>query len=144
MEDGMRQATFVQAQAPLGEINTTSLIDVMLVLLIMFVITVPVATHSLDVPLPGESQGEDIRRNNTVVLTSAGSVLWNGTTVTFDQLSGKLALVARMPQPPEVRFRPEATASYGLAAEVLRRIKLSGVETFGLVGNEAYADFPKR
>lgn len=142
----MAYAASLIDRQPMSEINTTPLIDVMLVLLIMFVITIPAANHSLEVPLPSE-QGPPpplpILERNQIVLTAQGRVLWNDSEVTLAQLSGQLELAASRPVEPELRFQPDGQASYGLSAEVLRRIKASRVTAFGFVGNEQFADFGK-
>jgi biopolymer transport protein ExbD len=127
---------------PMGEINTTPLIDVMLVLLIMFVITIPAATHSLEIPLPGGNEtGLPILERNRIGLTPGNRVLWNGSEVTLVELSGLLAASARRPVEPELQFQPDGQASYGLSAQVLRMIKASGLRSFGFVGNENFATF---
>lgn len=127
---------------PMNEINTTPLIDVMLVLLIMFVITIPAATHSLDVPMPqGGIVPDKILPRNHIVLTGGDQVLWNQEEISLAELSALLSATARMPDEPELRFQPDGSASYGLSAEVLRRIKISGVTAFGFVGNENFSEF---
>lgn len=127
---------------PIGEINTTPLIDVMLVLLVMLIITIPAATHSLEVPLPqGEGPIHKIRPINTVAIDSGNRILWNGATVSQRELAALLGASARMTAEPELRFQPEGSASYGLSAEVLRLIKNSGLTAFGFVGNEHHSEF---
>lgn len=127
---------------PIGEINTTPLIDVMLVLLVMLIITIPAATHSLEVPLPqGADPFHTIRPINTVAIDSGNRILWNGATVSPSELTALLGASARLPAEPELRFQPEGSASYGLSAEVLRLIKNSGVTAFGFVGNEHHSEF---
>ncbi|MDD3799785.1 MAG: biopolymer transporter ExbD [Novosphingobium sp.] len=131
---------------PIAAINTTPLIDVMLVLLIMFVITIPVATNSVDIDLPGKGTPGPIVPDpvrNKVVLTIQGAILWNGTPVTQSQLTGLLGQTLHMPIEPELQFEPEANASYDLAVRVLNTIKASGVTRFGFVGNETHLDFGK-
>jgi biopolymer transport protein ExbD len=137
----MAVAVSLTDSQPMNEINTTPLIDVMLVLLIMFVITVPAATHSLDVPLPSGDGGHSILPLNNIALTAGDRVLWNQEEVSLPELSALLAASARLPHEPELRFQPEGSASYGLSAEVLRRIKVSGVSAFGFVGNEHFSEF---
>ena len=134
--------------SPMMEINTTPLIDVMLVLLIMFIITIPVATHSVDIDLPVPN--DDINEpppidpvKNKVVLTRDSEILFNGSTVSDGQLLGLLRQTTRMDPEPELQFQPEADAPYDTAAKVLNLIKGSGVTKFGFVGNEAYAGFGK-
>ncbi len=145
----MAQAVSLADRQPMSEINTTPLIDVMLVLLIMFVITIPAATHSLEVPLPidGGDPPPEILDSNRIVLTIGDRVLWNAQEVSLAQLSAALDAVARRPVEPELQFQPDGSSSYGFSAEVLRRIKVSGVTAFGFVGNERFSEFeapPKR
>lgn len=134
--------------APMMEINTTPLIDVMLVLLIMFIITIPVATHSVDVDLPvapdkppPEDRIDPIK--NKVVLTRDNKILWNGDEITDSELLGLLKQSLTFPVEPELQFQPEENAAYDLAAKVLNIIKGSQVTKFGFVGNEQYASFSK-
>ena len=132
--------------SPMMEINTTPLIDVMLVLLIMFIITIPVATHSVDIDLPVPN--DDINEpppidpvKNKVVLTRDSEILFNGSTVSDGQLLGLLRQTTRMDPEPELQFQPEADAPYDTAAKVLNLIKGSGVTKFGFVGNDQYRTF---
>lgn len=142
----MQSAAPAPSASPIAEINTTPLIDVMLVLLIMFVITIPAATNSIDIDLPGESEpGPAILHpvKNKIVLTPDGTIEWNGTSISAGQLSGLLYQTAHMPIEPELQFEPDAQASYDLAARVLDTIKASGVTRFGFIGNERHRDFGK-
>lgn len=134
--------------APMMEMNTTPLIDVMLVLLIMFIITIPVATHSIDIDLPVATPPntppptiDPVR--NKVVLTQDNKILWNGTPVDQSTLTQSLEATTRMNPEPELQFQPEPEASYELSANVLQLIKASQVTKFGFVGNEQYATFAK-
>lgn len=132
---------------PMMDMNMTPLIDVLLVLLIMFIITIPVATHSVDIDLPqGNPPPQDIVVDpvkNKLVLTQADQILWNGTPVDSGQLVTLLAETTRMSVEPELQFEPEALASYDITAKVLQIIKSSGVTKFGFVGNERYRIFAK-
>ena len=132
---------------PMIDMNMTPLIDVLLVLLIMFIITIPVATHSVDIDLPsGETPPSDVILDpvkNKLVLTAANQILWNGETITQGQLRTLLAESTQMAVEPELQFEPEALASYDLSAKVLQTIKASGVTKFGFVGNEKYRVFGK-
>lgn len=134
--------------SPMMEMNTTPLIDVMLVLLIMFIITIPVATHSVDIDLPQPSaepppldQVDPIK--NKIVLTQAGEILWNGTPINDGELVRNLQESLAFEVEPELQFEPEPRASYDLSAKVLNIIKGSGVTKFGFVGNEKYREFGK-
>jgi biopolymer transport protein ExbD len=132
---------------PMMDMNMTPLIDVLLVLLIMFIITIPVATHSVDIDLPqGNPPPEDIVLNpvkNKLILTQADQILWNGTAIDSGQLVTLLADTTRMAVEPELQFEPEPLASYDITAKVLQIIKQSGVTKFGFVGNERYRTFAK-
>jgi len=132
---------------PMIDMNMTPLIDVLLVLLIMFIITIPVATHSVDIDLPsGETPPSDVQVDpvkNKLVLTAANQILWNGDSITQGQLRTLLAESTQMAVEPELQFEPEALASYDLSAKVLQTIKASGVTKFGFVGNEKYRVFGK-
>ena len=129
---------------PMMEMNTTPLIDVMLVLLIMFIITIPVATHAvnIDLPQPSPPTEDNIEPDtNKIVLTSTDRILWNGDEISQGQLVGNLQETLRFAVEPELQFEPEPLASYDLSANVLNIIKASGVTRFGFVGNEKYRTF---
>lgn len=133
---------------PMMEINTTPLIDVMLVLLIMFIITIPVATHSVDIDLPVAPDEPPPDRpvdpiKNKVVLTNDNKILWNGDVITDGELLALLKETMTYPVEPELQFEPEENAAYDLAAKVLNVIKGSQVTKFGFVGNENYSEFTK-
>ncbi|MDN3647035.1 biopolymer transporter ExbD [Pontixanthobacter aestiaquae] len=143
----MGQATAPAAGQPMGDLNTTPLIDVMLVLLVMFIITIPVATHSIevDLPLPCGTDCPDLPTpdavKNKIVLDDQNQILWNGTAVTEQQMAALLIQTTQMDVEPELQFEPTANASYALAARTLDTIKSVGVSKFGFVGNERYRQF---
>jgi biopolymer transport protein ExbD len=131
--------------SPMMEINTTPLIDVMLVLLIMMIITIPVATHSVDIDLPTPSNVPvNVQHDkNKIVLTPDNQILWNGTSINSSQLVANLNATKAIKPEPELQIEPDAQASYDLAAKTLNIIKGSGVTAFGFVGNEKYRTFGK-
>ncbi len=131
--------------SPMLDMNMTPLIDVLLVLLIMFIITIPVATHAVNIDLPSASNPPpDVvvePTKNKLVLTQAGEILWNAEPISQGQLVSLLQDSLNMDPEPELQFEPEAQASYDLSARVLNIIKSSGVTKFGFVGNEKYRVF---
>ena len=132
---------------PMLDMNMTPLIDVLLVLLIMFIITIPVAVNSVDIDLPqGNPPPTDIQIDpvkNKLVLTAQDQILWNAEPVDSGQLVTLLQETTTFEIEPELQFEPEANASYDLTARVLQIIKSSGVTKFGFVGNEKYRVFGK-
>jgi biopolymer transport protein ExbD len=131
---------------PMMEMNVTPLIDVMLVLLIMMILSVPPATHAvnIDLPVPSPPTNEIIDPvKNKIVITPDNQILWNGTAITEGQLVGNLQETKAIQPEPELQYQPDAQASYDLSVKVLNVIKQSGVSKFGFVGNEQYRAFDK-
>jgi biopolymer transport protein ExbD len=131
---------------PMMEMNVTPLIDVMLVLLIMMILSVPPATHAvnIDLPVPSPPTNEIIDPiKNKIVVTPDNQILWNGTAITEGQLVGNLQETKTIQPEPELQYQPDAQASYDLSVKVLNVIKQSGVTKFGFVGNEQYRAFDK-
>jgi biopolymer transport protein ExbD len=130
---------------PMMDINTTPLIDVMLVLLIMFIITIPIQTHAVKLDLPQDQQNQQPPPvdpvKNKVVITADGRVLWNGAQVDLLTLRQYLDLTQQMNPIPELHLQPEPNARYELVDEVLAVTKRAHVDKMGFVGNEAYANF---
>lgn len=133
--------------SPMMEMNTTPLIDVMLVLLIMFIITIPVATHATNIDLPNPSAPPPdtiIKRDkNKVVIMPDSSILWNNTPMDQGQLLSALQATLAIKPEPELQFQPDPQAPYDTTAKVLNIIKGSGVTAFGFVGNEQFSEFGK-
>ena len=137
------QTTSDNAQAePMMDINTTPLIDVMLVLLIMLIITIPIQTHAVKLDLPVNQPNEPPPPiepvKNKVVVTAQGQILWNGSQVSAQQLRQYLDITQQMNPIPELHLQPDATARYELVDEVLAITKRARVQKMGFVGNEYY------
>ena len=129
---------------PMMDINTTPLIDVMLVLLIMFIITIPIQTHAvkLDLPVNDSSTPPPIDPvKNEVYITPQGLILWNGAPVNQTVLRQYLDLTTTMNPVPELHLKPDPNARYELVDEVLAITKRAHISKMGFVGNEAYGSF---
>lgn len=127
---------------PIMEINTTPLVDVMLVLLIMFIITIPLPTHSVKLDLPGPPPGAVIDHvKNRLVITPSGVLLWNGRAVSDTGYQSLLAATQRFADPPELQLQPDAATRYERVDQVLAMTKRAHVTRMGFVGNEAYGRF---
>ena len=128
---------------PMMEMNTTPLIDVMLVLLIMFIITIPVQTHAVKVDLPQNNPNQVTPPvepdKNTISIDPAGVVTWNGTPVDDLTLRQYLDQTTQLNPEPELHFQPDPNARYETVDRVLAVVKRSGVTKLGFVGNEQYA-----
>ena len=123
------------------EMNTTPLIDVMLVLIIMLIITIPLQTHAVKMNMPvGPSSAppkppEIVR----IDVDFDGTIGWNGEIVPDRAtLENKLSLVAAQPDQPEVHLRPNKLVSYKVVAMVMASAQRLGVTKIGLVGNEQF------
>ena len=126
--------------APMMEMNMTPLIDVMLVLLIMFIITIPPQTHAvkLNMPIPSNAQPKEPRPPIRIDVDFDGTIGWNGVAVTRDELQGKLQAVAAEADQQEVHLRPNKLVTYKNVAFVMASAQRLGVIKIGLVGNEQF------
>jgi biopolymer transport protein ExbD len=129
---------------PMMDMNTTPLIDVMLVLLIMFIITIPIQTHAVKIDLPQNAPPTDSVIDpvkNKVAIDPAGIITWNGSSIDLLTLRQYLQQSLRLPVEPELQFQPNAQTRYVTVDEVLAEIKRAGVTKLGFVGNEQYSSF---
>jgi biopolymer transport protein ExbD len=126
----------------MAEMNTTPLIDVMLVLLIMFIITIPVQLHSVDMnmptgnPPPPAVQPEVVR----IDIDADGTVHWNGDALAnpHTDLEAHLASAAAQSTQPELHVRPDKRAPYRDVAAVLASVQRNGLTKIGIVGGEQF------
>ena len=131
---------------PLSDLNTTPLIDVMLVLLVMFIITIPAATHetAFDLPAPGPiDQLPKILPENTISVTGQSAITWNGAVVSEVGLATLLRASTSLTLEPLLRFDPHAAAPYGAALRVLNLIRASNPASFAFAGTDRFAQFGK-
>jgi biopolymer transport protein ExbD len=125
------------------DINTTPLIDVMLVLLIMLIITIPIQTHAVKLDLPAGNPPPPSKPPVVVNLDIDfdGTIFWNGQTVP-DQpaLETRLKQAAADPDQPELHLRPNKLVTYKSVARVLASAQRLGVTKIGLAGNEQFLE----
>jgi biopolymer transport protein ExbD len=125
---------------PMMEINTTPLIDVMLVLLIMIIMTIPIQTHAVKVDLPqapSTPQTVDPVKNK-LYISPTGDMTWNGAPVNDVTLQQYLEQTTQMNPEPQLHFQPDPQAMYDKVDHVLAIIKRANVTALGFVGNEQY------
>lgn len=125
----------------LVDINTTPLIDVMLVLLIMLIITIPIQTHAVKLNMPVGNPPPPVKPPEIVRIDVDfdGTVLWNGEMVPDRrQLEVRFKELSELPDQPEVHLRPNKLVSYKSVAMVMASAQRLGVVKIGLVGNEQF------
>jgi biopolymer transport protein ExbD len=125
---------------PMMDINMTPLIDVMLVLLIMFIITIPVMTHAVKLDMPRASGQPPVTQPVIInlVVEFDGTVTWNGTPVEVESLEGYFRREASLEPQPELHIRPDKRAKYDVVARVLASAQRNGMRKIGFVGNEQF------
>jgi len=128
----------------LCDINTTPLIDVMLVLLIMFIITIPIMTHAvkLDMPMPNKTPPPEVRPEVIdLEVDFDGAVVWNGTVVKdLSTLETFLRTSATKEPQPEIHLRPDRRAKYGQVAVVLAAAQRNHMKNIGFVNISEFRD----
>ena len=127
--------------APMMDINTTPLIDVMLVLIIMLIITIPIQTHAVKMNMPVGPSSPPPKPPEIVRIDVDfdGTIGWNGVLVADRaELENRLAQVAALPDQPEVHLRPNKLVSYKVVAMVMASAQRLGVTKIGLIGNEQF------
>ena len=128
-------------EEPLIEMNMTPLIDVMLVLLIMFIITIPIQTHAVKMNMPVNTSAPPPKPPEIVRIDVDfdGTIGWNGSIVADrHELESKLAALAALPDQPEVHLRRNKLVTYDVVAMILASAQRLGVTKIGIVGNEQF------
>jgi len=132
------------SEEPMMEINTTPLIDVMLVLLIMFIITIPIQTHAVKMNMPVPNNLAPPPKPPEIIRIDVdfdGTIGWNGEIIQAGdraQIERRLAAVAAMPDQAEVHLRPNKLVVYKHVAMILATAQRLGVTKIGIVGNEQF------
>jgi biopolymer transport protein ExbD len=124
------------------DINTTPLIDVMLVLLIMLIITIPIQTHAvkLNMPVGNPPPPPEPPVVIQIDVDFDGTVLWNGDAVDLPTLDAKFRNAAALPVQPEFHLRPNKLVTYGHVAHVMAAAQRLGITKIGLIGAEQFLD----
>ena len=127
------------APQPMSEINTTPLVDVMLVLLVIFIITAPLLTHAVKVDLPKASSATNITKPEHIQfgIRKDGSLFWNGQVVPLDSLPARFASEAKRDPQPELHIRADRQAYYELVAQVMSVATKAGIMRIGFVTDPA-------
>jgi biopolymer transport protein ExbD len=141
----MAMTATTDSDTPIGSLNITPLIDVMLVLLVMFIITIPLQTHAVKValPPPGPQLQQPRSDFNTLTVSPTGQIGWNGAPVDLVTLRSNLDTTRTMMPEPELHIAADPYARYARVDEMLAVVKRSAVTKVGFVDNERYAHFGK-
>lgn len=126
---------------PMMDINTTPLIDVMLVLLIMLIITIPIQLHAVNLNMPnGNPPPSDLKPEVLRIdIDARSTVLWNGEAVAeLEDVERRFEQVAAQPVQPEVHLRPDKQAKYNVVAGVMASAQRSGLTKLGIMGSEQF------
>jgi biopolymer transport protein ExbD len=127
---------------PMVEVNMTPMIDIMLVLLILFIITIPIQTHAVKMNMPTPSKNQPLKLPDVmrIDVDFDGTIGLNGTLMTKPELDAKLGEWGRLTpaDQPEVHLRPNKLVTYKHVAAIMASAQRQGVTKIGLVGNEQF------
>jgi biopolymer transport protein ExbD len=128
---------------PMMDVNTTPLIDVMLVLLVMLIITIPIQLHTINLDMPPPSSTPPDREPvvHTVLIDFDGTIYWDEATLpNIDAVNAKMAEVGALSvgEQPEIHIKPNKLVDYGVVAAVMASAQRNNVKKMGMVGNEQY------
>lgn len=126
---------------PMMDVNTTPLIDVMLVLLILFIITIPPTKHStkLDMPQPTDSVTESLPPTViSLLIDFDGKYYWDGEELTLQQIEARFAVESKRQPQSELHIRPDKWVKYDAVADLLAAAQRGRMEKLGVVGMEQY------
>jgi biopolymer transport protein ExbD len=126
-------------EQPFSTINTTPIIDVMLVLLIMFIITLPLSTHSVKIDLPAKGEVQKEPETHRLALDSASRLTWDGAPIAESALPARLATFRDSGPDDFLLFRADAETRYEDFDRVLAHVKRAGVERLGFDRNDRFA-----
>ena len=126
---------------PMMEINTTPLIDVMLVLIIMLIITIPIQLHAVNLNMPVGNPPPNVVKPEVlrIDIDAASVITWNGESIAErSELERRMQEISALPVQPEVHLRPDRKARYAVVAGVLASAQRTGLTKIGVVGSEQF------
>ncbi len=128
-EGGGRRST------PMADINVIPLVDIMLVLLVIFIVTAPLLTHSVKIDLPKAASTPDESRQPAVqfAIDGAGQIYWDGDKITHEQMLARFAEAGGREKPPELHLRIDRSVQYETLADVMSEASKAGVAKIGFV-----------
>ncbi len=128
-EGGGRRST------PMADINVIPLVDIMLVLLVIFIVTAPLLTHSVKIDLPKATSAPDESREAAVqfAIDGGGQIYWDGAKITHDQMLQRFAEAGAREKPPELHLRIDRSVQYETLADVMSEASKAGVAKIGFV-----------
>lgn len=131
----MAIGSFGGRQSPVAEINVVPLVDVMLVLLVVFIITAPLLTHSVKIDLPKASSQPNLTRPEHIELAvrADGALFWNGTPVAAAELPARFAAEAKRQPQPELHLRADRKTAYEHVAVAMSAAAKAGMTRLGFV-----------
>jgi biopolymer transport protein ExbD len=120
---------------PMAEINTTPMVDVMLVLLVIFIITAPLLTHSVKIDLPQATSQPSPEKPDAIALSinAEGKLFWNDTPIADAELASRLTTAAQKQPQPELHLRAERVTPYQKLAEIMSAAQRAGIMKIGFV-----------
>ncbi|MDO9167522.1 MAG: biopolymer transporter ExbD [Methylobacter sp.] len=120
---------------PMAEINTTPMVDVMLVLLVIFIMTAPLLTHAIKIDLPQAGSESSPEKPDTITLSinGEGKLFWNDTPFKEEELASRLATAAQKKPQPELYLRADKNTNYQQLAAVMSAAQTAGIEKLGFV-----------
>ncbi|MGB3167219.1 MAG: biopolymer transporter ExbD [Alteraurantiacibacter sp.] len=137
----MLNRSYSTAPQPMHELNITPLIDVLLVLLVMLILSIPIATNSVEVDLPTGDGEKTEKQTIALTLTRAGTVFWDGEAIDTPELESRLAAAAASSIEPVIRFEPEANTSYNDAVQVIHLVGEANITRFAFAGHHQHRSF---
>jgi len=138
----LRTPSALPAGTVICDINTTPLIDVMLVLLVTLIVSLPLMTHAVKIDLPQLTSRDDLRPDViSLDIDADGTVVWDGTAVaSIEQLDGYFRAEAMKTPQPEIHLRPDRRVKYDVVARVLALAQHDRIRRIGFVDTAAYKD----